>query len=122
MLTSRGLGYVLGDLAEMGFDARWGVFSACSIGAPHARERMFLVAHTTCSRYKNRLSFGEKKEHPPHGDRVQNTFEHPIPKRPPLESLLVREADGMANRVDRLKALGNGQVPAVAAIAWTILS
>jgi DNA (cytosine-5)-methyltransferase 1 len=30
--------------------------------------------------------------------------------------------DGMANRVDRLKALGNGQVPAVAATAWRILN
>jgi hypothetical protein len=28
----------------------------------------------------------------------------------------------VASRVDRLKALGNGQVPAVAATAWTILS
>ncbi|MGB2418763.1 MAG: DNA cytosine methyltransferase [Luminiphilus sp.] len=33
-----------------------------------------------------------------------------------------RVANGVASRVDRLKALGNGQVPAVAATAWTILS
>jgi DNA (cytosine-5)-methyltransferase 1 len=33
-----------------------------------------------------------------------------------------RVAHGVASRVDRLKALGNGQVPAVAATAWTILS
>jgi len=31
-------------------------------------------------------------------------------------------AHGVAHRVDRLKAIGNGQVPAVAAIAFTILS
>jgi hypothetical protein len=30
--------------------------------------------------------------------------------------------DGVANRVDRLKAIGNGQVPLCAAIAWKILS
>jgi len=32
-----------------------------------------------------------------------------------------RVANGVANRVDRLKAIGNGQVPAVAALAWQIL-
>ena len=32
-----------------------------------------------------------------------------------------RVANGVASRVDRLKALGNGQVPAVAATAWTLL-
>jgi hypothetical protein len=34
----------------------------------------------------------------------------------------VRDADVVAYRVDRLKAIGNGQVPAVAATAWRILS
>ncbi len=32
-----------------------------------------------------------------------------------------RVAHGVAHRVDRLKAIGNGQVPAVAALAWEIL-
>ncbi len=32
-----------------------------------------------------------------------------------------RVADGMANRMDRLKAIGNGQVPSVAALAWNTL-
>ena len=45
MLTSRGLGTVLGDLAAMGFDARWGVVSAADIGAPHLRERIWIVGH-----------------------------------------------------------------------------
>ncbi len=46
MLTSRGLGRVLGDLAEMGYDARWGVLGACDAGAPHRRERIWIIAHT----------------------------------------------------------------------------
>lgn len=45
MLTVRGLGRVLGDLAEMGFDARWGVVSAASQGAPHKRERIWIAAN-----------------------------------------------------------------------------
>jgi len=46
MLTHRGLGTVLGDLAEMGFDAKWGVVSAADTGAPHLRERIWIVADT----------------------------------------------------------------------------
>ncbi len=44
MLTSRGLGRVLGDLASMGFDARWGVLGAADVGAPHQRDRIWIVA------------------------------------------------------------------------------
>lgn len=44
MLTIRGLGVVLGDLAEMGFDAEWGVLSAADVGAPHLRERIWILA------------------------------------------------------------------------------
>ena len=40
----------------------------------------------------------------------------------PTECLLDRVAHGVANRVDRLKAIGNGQVPQVAALAWEILT
>lgn len=43
-LTSRGLDRVLGDLAELGFDAEWDVFSAGGVGAPHGRRRLYLLA------------------------------------------------------------------------------
>ena len=44
MLTSRGLGTVLRDLAKMGFDAEWGVLSATDVGANHKRERIWICA------------------------------------------------------------------------------
>ena len=44
VLTSRGLGRVLGDLAEMGFDAKWGVLGAADVGAQHQRDRIWIVA------------------------------------------------------------------------------
>ena len=44
MLTSRGLGVVLGDLASMGFDAKWGVLGAADVGAPHQRDRIWISA------------------------------------------------------------------------------
>ncbi|MFB7906890.1 DNA cytosine methyltransferase [Kitasatospora sp. NPDC056076] len=40
----RALGAVLGDLADLGMDARWTVLPAAAVGAPHRRERLFLVA------------------------------------------------------------------------------
>jgi len=47
MLTSRGLGRVLGDLAAMGFDARWGVLGAADVGANHQRDRIWIVGKVT---------------------------------------------------------------------------
>jgi DNA (cytosine-5)-methyltransferase 1 len=44
MLTSRGLGVVLGELATMGFDARWGVLGAADVGANHQRDRIWIIA------------------------------------------------------------------------------
>jgi DNA (cytosine-5)-methyltransferase 1 len=43
--TLRGLGAVLGDLADLGYDAEWEVVSAAAVGAPHRRDRVFVVAH-----------------------------------------------------------------------------
>lgn len=45
MLTSRGLGRVVGDLAALGYDARWGVLGANHAGAPHRRERIWILAN-----------------------------------------------------------------------------
>ncbi|KKN74048.1 hypothetical protein LCGC14_0393880 [marine sediment metagenome] len=51
-LLVRGFGRVLGDLAEGGYDAEWDVISAESAGAPHLRERVFIVG------YSSELGFG----------------------------------------------------------------
>jgi DNA (cytosine-5)-methyltransferase 1 len=45
-LTLRGLGRVLGDLAALGYDAEWGVLGASDVGAPHKRERIWIVGHS----------------------------------------------------------------------------
>lgn len=43
-ITLRAVGAVLGDLADLGFDAEWGVLPASAVGAPHRRERVFIAA------------------------------------------------------------------------------
>lgn len=44
-LLNRGLDRVLGDLAEIGYDAEWHCIPASAIGAPHRRDRIWIVAH-----------------------------------------------------------------------------
>jgi DNA (cytosine-5)-methyltransferase 1 len=44
---SLGFGRVLGDLAEIGYDAEWQVIPAAAVGAPHKRDRVFIVAYPT---------------------------------------------------------------------------
>lgn len=43
-LLGRGLDRVLGDLAALGYDAWWDCVPAAAVGAPHRRDRVFLVA------------------------------------------------------------------------------
>lgn len=44
-LLARGLERVLGDLAESGYDAEWDCIPAAAVGAPHRRDRLFVVAY-----------------------------------------------------------------------------
>ena len=116
MLTIRGLGTVLGDLATMGFDAEWGVLSAADVGAPHLRERIWIVANShkmgrkICVEQKPRRSLS----------RYRVDFVEPIQFA--ADTACVRGDDGVANWMDRIAAIGNGQVPLVAATAWRILA
>lgn len=50
MLSNRGLNVVLANLAEAGYDAEWFIISAKSIGAPHKRERIFIIAYPCIQR------------------------------------------------------------------------
>jgi len=204
MLTSRGLGVVLGELASMGFDARWGVLGAADIGANHQRDRIWIVAkwrgqlpHAQHDRIRwweqqqesiktthrqmanpnvigldepktkrdrtheqqicqNELDYGsevwseaircgqlgneeELANSAGSGLQRQGKSEQSINSKAygdwetsqfadvcesdfwATEPNVGRVVNGMASRVDRIKALGNGQVPLCAATAWRIL-
>jgi DNA (cytosine-5)-methyltransferase 1 len=165
MLTLRGLGRVLGDISKMGYDARWGVVGASNVGAPHRRERIWIVAYPSDKRLwscrrgngwesdeENRswcnkqtggradvefTTFGkpqdlEKEMGNSQSSRFSSCFDGQRQKQFggascgssqwwKIEPELGRVANGVADRVDRLKAIGNGQVSAVAATAWRIL-
>jgi DNA (cytosine-5)-methyltransferase 1 len=120
LLVGRGLTRVLSDLAALGFDARWGVIGAHEVGAPHRRERCWIVADTNSHEQHRRgspLQMGRKwskSSFVKDGDAARIEWS--------TEPNVGRVADGVAARVDRLKAIGNGQVPQCAAYAWRIMT
>jgi len=195
MLTSRGLGRVLGDLAAMGFDARWGVLGAADIGAKHQRDRIWIVGkqmgnsnnngqiatkiRSSPIQGSNNYKGGQEqasqsqRSSKQHGElayaqqqgleRQSNSGKQEVARLRGCGALAYtkdkgdvwrdwklgfaqqehdsgrgstygsrewwatepdvgRVANGVAARVDRLKAIGNGQVPQCAATAWRILS
>jgi DNA (cytosine-5)-methyltransferase 1 len=122
-LVTRGLGIVLGDLAALGFDARWDVFGARHVGAPHDRDRLWIVAHA--NRFDGSARLVRREEAGPAAPVGTNSRDgHGRGGGPwalPLGAHH-RVVDGVASRLDRCRAVGNGQVPAVAALAWRVLS
>ena len=208
MLTSRGLGTVLRDLAQLGYDAEWGVLGADDVGANHHRKRIWLLAYSdsysniksqpTSNGTPNQAERKSRTQHSStrqscgtsdvfrtdsmqeyeesnilaytnsrleqtrcksrvlgepnsqrqtigyaHGSSQENVGDTKSTRFSPcelgqrkieswrtssrnsqwweFEPNVDRVADGVAARVDRLKAIGNGQVPLCAATAWNIL-
>jgi DNA (cytosine-5)-methyltransferase 1 len=119
MLTVRGLGRVLADLAALGFDAEWGVLAASDVGAPHQRERIWIVAHPNGSNEIGRRSPVQMGREPV--AREAENHGHAQRTEWPAQSGISILAHGVAHRVEQLTALGNGQVPRVAEAAWHIL-
>lgn len=159
MLVGRGLTRVLGDLAEMGYDALWGIIGAHHVGAPHKRDRIWIVGELADSmrdgsqRERSQRTIArqaglcyrarrDEEQHLPdtENERLlrrersggEDTGERESDGRGEAvdagrqwwatEPRLGRVAHGVAHRVDRLKAIGNGQVPAVVRLAWETLA
>ena len=191
MLVGRGLGLVVGDLAAMGYDSRWGVVGAWHAGAPHKRDRIWILAYSEllerqialsarreagmegrgasergqgasavagCGGVladstglgrrqgrKGRLGSGGAGEREQtfqavadaaserraeagelrHGESAQRTRGSGSPRQSDwwkAEPELGRVAHGVADFVDRIHAIGNGQVPAVVRLAFAVLS
>ena len=199
MLVGRGLSTVLADLAEMGYDAKWGIVGAHHVSAPHRRDRIWIVAtdsnvcrcndgsdsqrqheadyaqvrqtaedqqsgsfgqhrtsangcdvsNTTSGRCKEQREKPEEERNPseqnmeipntrsergqlsteweltaieqPWSDSEERSFRGITREWWATEPNVGRVAHGVAARVDRLKAIGNGQVPQAAALAWNTL-
>jgi DNA (cytosine-5)-methyltransferase 1 len=118
MLTIRGLGRVLGDLAALGYNAAWGVLGANDAGGIHSRDRIWILANASETNPRPSLPRTRGLPQQPRGISWQPLS---VPAWLAMRPRLRRMDDGVADWVDRLGAAGNGQVPAVAALAWQIL-
>jgi len=146
-LLSMEFGHVLGDLAALGFDAEWAVLRASDAGAPHRRERVFVlaVADAWSERLQGLLAAGAASRATGRGDGERAGGEGLAQPRVGgvvdglsrgLDAHRWPAARGEAQhewepprvtlaalqRRSRLKALGNAVVPQQAALAWRVLS
>jgi len=102
-LLAAGLGHVLGDLAESGFDAEWDVFSAGAVGAGHKRQRLFILAYRRGERR-------QQESRCPHGHEAQDEgwpTEHDY--EPPGNDEGMADANGDRLQGERLRGLLDGE-------------
>jgi DNA (cytosine-5)-methyltransferase 1 len=109
-ITTRGGLQVVREITEMGYDCRWYIISAASIGALHKRERWFLLANSRC---KCKRSEDQSERTPFHTSRCGGFWE--------TEPSVGRVVDGLPYRLERIRALGNSVVPQQAKEAFEIL-
>ena len=120
--VSLGLSTVVSDLEEDGYRAAWGIFSAREVDAPHQRKRVYILAYTDSALGTGgSIPSGVHKEHA-ELDSGSNTSRWIATFKWPTEPRVGRVVDGGANRVDRLRLLGNGVVPQTAAKAYITLT
>jgi len=125
MLTTRGGTRVIADLTSLGYDAQWDVMGASDVGLCHQRERVWILAYSNSYRLESHRENRNIEETGSEG-RGWTSKQAAISLCSPMQHenavVSARDSDVVAARVDRLKAIGNGQVPAVAATAFRLLT
>lgn len=155
MLVGRGLALVLGDLAEMGYDAKWCVLGGHHSGGHCKGDRLWIMGTTVQERREgrncsSREHYSLAKYSGQRTNRIRGISENkqgsdtqknlkaverrgaqclPSEEREEVQRRIVwntppksiRVAYDVANRVDRIAAVGNGQDPAVVKLAWKTL-
>ena len=107
-------GWILGDLHRLGFDAEWSLVPACAMGAPHTRDRVFLVAYPAGSDGEQPLHLQAAVEAGRAGARTAGRDARADRWLP--EPDVGRVAHGVPKQLvaPGLHALGNAVVPQVA--------
>lgn len=116
--VKNGLREVLADLGKAGYRTEWGIFSAAEVGAPHRRERLFIIANSDGIRAEVPV----EREFSGGKVLVSDGQKRGAGNHWAVEPAVGRVANGTSDRIDRLRILGNGVVPQTAALAWQVLS
>lgn len=137
-LLFRGLSDVLGDLASLGYDAEWHCIPASYVGAPHRRDRIWIVAYPAqlqrdgsnhytgvCLEREQISEFRDHRRQKDVADNGRIAAQVSIAGKFSAIQILERNlwwevepdvgrvAHGIPARVDRLKSLGNAVVPQI---------
>jgi DNA (cytosine-5)-methyltransferase 1 len=108
-LLKRGLGDILRDLAEAGYDAEWDCLPASFVGAPHNRDRIWIIAYPQRDEQSwTESCFGALGR--------MGRVEQPVPWDTHWEdalSALRRMDDGLSRSVDRTDMMRNAVVPQI---------
>ncbi len=105
-LRARGLDQVLRALATLGYDAEWHCIPASAVGAPHRRDRVWVVAYPAGKGpqgYRSKCELGQGQS------QMQISRSNWWTSEPSIQ----RVAYGVPRRVDRLRGLGNAVVPQI---------
>jgi DNA (cytosine-5)-methyltransferase 1 len=119
-ITFRGLKEVLGSLHEIGYNAEWQDIRASDMGAPHRRERIWVIAYPSKIRLERQI-----QKHASNKKLLQikssNSFStRIIDKRRNLQrgNENLRKDSRISNWMDRIKGIGNSIVPQIAELLF----
>jgi DNA (cytosine-5)-methyltransferase 1 len=117
-LLGRGLDRVLGDLAALGYDAEWHCIPASYVGAPHQRDRVWIIAHAKREGLSGSVQFWTSLRRTM---RTTSTkFGDSIIRCGPnwFGGVALRMGNGIPRKLERsaIKAFGNAVVPQVVEI------
>ena len=133
-LLNRGVGDVLGDLAAWGYDAEWQCISAAVLGAPHGRDRFYAIAYPNHQGEPGCTVNDETRWLPPFGSydvadtkRGEQSLGRVMARVGRVWQSVAWDGlwsaenspiglgmdDGVPNRMDRLRGLGNAVVPQI---------
>ena len=127
-LIDDGIDTVLGDMAKEGNDAEWDCISACECGAPHTRQRVFILGYAnsifmsfplfarygeeSIARNKMAQKWGEDRQVSEMGAKASKGIRGD--KEWLSEPQIPRMVNGIPSELDEIKCLGNAVVPQVA--------
>ncbi len=120
-LLSSGMAELVGDLSALGYDAEWYRIAAATVGAPHLRWRIFIVAYTDQQGMQRFVEGSNTGSTGQWGvcseENMRAITDSPFEPGNSWPTPLLRGVDArVPKRVDRLRVLGNAVVPQVAEI------